>query len=417
MNFTGGLIHETFSGNDNSAEDISVLGIEQVYPTYTGGEQRAIAAAEAAQADLAAHGVRVAYLERPPQMLPYTMAMIGGTWEDTNIDGPAGGVAPTADCGALNQRHIVYVFASGGQSATSVANVTSQEAGHAWGLDHTLNCDSVMSYCGGLGDQFFSDTCDTLCEIQCQGPNTIGCRLAHEEICGEGSDAQNEMEELTYLFGGNEPDMEPPVVQIDEPEDGAEFPDGADVDLRAFIEDDYGGMGWGTTIEARRRGPAGRDRLRKGRDRRGLPRGLQPHRPARGCLHGHGDRHGPRRERDQPDDLVHRGRPPGGGHGRRRDRGHGRRPAGRHRSGERRRRLGNGGGHRRPSIPTAAARRAAHAPRRPASDRARRGCCCWASCPGFDGGGEPSRGYSTRPFWAHWSLSLVLSLPLRRLST
>ncbi|MEM9462262.1 MAG: MYXO-CTERM sorting domain-containing protein [Myxococcota bacterium] len=249
MNFVGGLLNGTGGGRDNSAESISVLAIDQDYPMYAGGNQKAIAIAEATQADLANYGVRVVYLERPPQILPYTMAMIGGTWQDTNIDGPAGGVAPSADCGALNQRHVVYVFASGGQPATLAANTASQEAGHAWGLDHTLNCDSVMSYCGGIGDQSFSTTCDLLCEEQCQGPNTIGCRLAHEAICGEGSDRQNEGAELTYLFGGNEPDVQPPIVEIQEPEDGLEVPAGSDVPVRAFIEDDYGGMGWSTTID------------------------------------------------------------------------------------------------------------------------------------------------------------------------
>ncbi len=249
LNFVGGPLLETFGGLDNSAEDISVLALGQDYPGYSEGQQNAIAIAEATANDLADHGVRVVYLERPPQMLPYTMSMMGGTWQDTNIDGPAGGVAPTADCGALNQRHIVFVFTGEGMTPSSAANVASQEAGHAWGLDHTLNCSSVMSYCGGFSDQSFSTECDTLCETQCQGPNTIGCRLAHEEICGAGSDQQNDAAELTFLFGGNEPDVEPPLVQIDEPADGLEVEAGGDVALRAVVDDNYGGIGWSTTIE------------------------------------------------------------------------------------------------------------------------------------------------------------------------
>ena len=152
-------------------------------------------------------------------------------------------MAPGADCGALGQRHVVYSFASGGTSATQVANTASQEAGHAWGLDHTFNCESVMSYCG-IADGHFSNTCDGLCETQCQGPNSAGCRLTHEEYCGEGNDQQNEDAELSFIFGGNEPDMEAPSVEIVEPMDGLEVPDGADVDVRSIIGDDYGGYGW-----------------------------------------------------------------------------------------------------------------------------------------------------------------------------
>jgi MYXO-CTERM domain-containing protein len=136
---------------------------------------------------------------------------------------------------------VVYTFASGGWSATAIANVNSQEAGHAWGMDHSLNCNSVMSYCGS-GNGIFSNTCDGLCEQQCQG--AAGCRLFHEDFCGVGNDRQNEIEELTFIFGGNEPDLEPPSVEIVSPEDGLVLPEGADVNLRAIVDDDYGGYGW-----------------------------------------------------------------------------------------------------------------------------------------------------------------------------
>jgi MYXO-CTERM domain-containing protein len=244
LNFSGGML---YSGQDNSAENKSILAKQGVYPAYTGGEQKAVSAAQAIENDVAAYGIRVLYLERPPNIVPYTMEIIGGQWTDTNIDSPAGGVAPGADCGALGQRHVVYTFASGGTSATQVANTASQEAGHAWGLDHTFNCSSVMSYCSG-GDGNFSSTCDPLCEAQCQGANTAGCRLTHENFCGVGNDQQNEHDELTWLFGGNEPDVEPPFAEIVEPQDGAEFPEGASVDLRAEIGDNYGGYGWQWTI-------------------------------------------------------------------------------------------------------------------------------------------------------------------------
>jgi len=240
LNFNGGML---YSGADNSAEDRSTLARQAIYPTYEGTEQKALSIIQAVTEDVAAYGINVVYLERPSKTVPYTMEMIGGDWMDTNIDSAAGGVAPGADCGALGQRHVVYSFASGGTSATQVANTASQEAGHAWGLDHTFNCESVMSYCG-IADGHFSNTCDGLCEVQCQGPNSAGCRLTHEEYCGAGNDQQNEDAELSFIFGGNEPDMEPPSVEIVEPMDGLEVPDDSDVDVRTLIDDDYGGYGW-----------------------------------------------------------------------------------------------------------------------------------------------------------------------------
>jgi MYXO-CTERM domain-containing protein len=244
LNFLGGML---YAGMDNSAEDKSIIAKQGLYPAFTGGEQKAISAAQAIENDVATYGVRVAYIERPDKIVPYTMEMIGGNWMDVNTDSPAGGVAPGADCGALGQRHVVYTFAGGGASATQIANTASQEAGHAWGLDHTFNCSSVMSYCG-FSDGVFSSTCDGLCEATCQGENTAGCRLTHENFCGVGNDQQNEREELSWLFGGNEPDVEPPFAEIVSPTDGEMLEVGANVDLRAEIGDNYGGYGWQWTV-------------------------------------------------------------------------------------------------------------------------------------------------------------------------
>jgi MYXO-CTERM domain-containing protein len=230
-----------YSGSDNSAESRSSLAQQGNYPAFDGGETKAIAAAQETAVDVEALGIEVVYAERPPKILPYTMVMIGGDWMDTNLEDAAAGVAPGTDCGALGLRHVVYTFASGGWSATAIANVNSQEAGHAWGLDHSLNCNSVMSYCGG-GDLVYSNECDGLCEASCQG--AAGCRLFHEDFCGVGNDEQNEIAELTYIFGGNEPDMEAPFVDIVSPEDGLVVEEGGDVDLRVVVDDDYGGYGW-----------------------------------------------------------------------------------------------------------------------------------------------------------------------------
>jgi MYXO-CTERM domain-containing protein len=68
-------------------------------------------------------------------------------------------------------------------------------------------------------------------------------------FCGEDSDEQNEVAELSWIFGGPEPDLEPPTVEIVAPEDGAVLEVGSDVDLRAIVDDDFGGYGWRFIIE------------------------------------------------------------------------------------------------------------------------------------------------------------------------
>lgn len=238
LNFAGGML---YNGTDNSAENRSSLALTGVYPTFGGGESVALAVIQATEANFAQFGIRIVYETRPRNVVPYTMEMVGGTWQDTNLSDSAGGVAPGADCGALGQRHVVYTFSNGG-SVNRAANTIAQEAGHAYGLDHSLNCNSVMSYCGGSSNGSFQDGCDGLCENACQG--AAGCRLTHDMFCGEGNDQQDDVAEMAWIFGGNEPDMEAPTVDIQSPLDGAELEEGANIELRAVVSDNYGGYGW-----------------------------------------------------------------------------------------------------------------------------------------------------------------------------
>jgi len=238
LNFGGGML---YNGSDNSAESRSSLALTGVYPTFGGGESIALAIIQATEANFAQFGIRIVYETRPRNVVPYTMEMVGGSWMDTNIGDSAGGVAPGADCGALGQRHVVYTFSNGG-SVNIAANTIAQEAGHAYGLDHSFNCASVMSYCGGSSDGSFQDGCDDLCENACQG--SAGCRLTHDMFCGAGNDQQDDVAEMAWIFGGNEPDMEAPTVDIQSPLDGAELEEGSDVELRAVVSDNYGGFGW-----------------------------------------------------------------------------------------------------------------------------------------------------------------------------
>lgn len=234
LNFNGG---EIYLADDNSAENHSVLADTNPYPVWDAGEAAALAVVQAVQEDMAELGVRIVYKSRPHKTVPYTMAMVSGDWTDTNLTKPAGGVAPGTDCEDRDQRNVVYAF-------DRQASTVSQELAHAWGLDHTLGSDRIMSYQGGLNKKF-GDNCQTLCEELCQGKGSIGCRPIHDLYCGEGAEQQNDLAELHKVFGTNEPDTEPPTVEIISPaEEVVDVPSGGSIDLIPEIHDNYGGVGW-----------------------------------------------------------------------------------------------------------------------------------------------------------------------------
>lgn len=221
---------------DNSAENKSSLARTGPYPKFSKSEASALAIVQAVKEDMAELGVRIVYEKRPNKTVPYTMAMVGGDWQDANLDSPAGGVAPGTDCEARWQRHVVYVF-------DDTASTVGQEAAHSWGLDHTMGSDRIMSYQSG-SNKHFGENCQDLCEEACQGANSIGCRSTHEKYCGADSDQQNDMAELHYIFGTNEPDTEPPTVAILEPADGSKFDTDATVTVVSDVHDNFGGVGW-----------------------------------------------------------------------------------------------------------------------------------------------------------------------------
>lgn len=249
LNFNGGYIAHpilALDSRDNSAEDRSTLApLEGVdFPPYAGGEQNAVATAQAVQADLDPFGVRVVYLERPNPRLPYTMVMMGGEPELVETDAQFSGVAPI-DCTLDNTRHIAYAFNDEGTTAEQ-ANIVSHEFGHAWGLDHALGSDELMSYAGVSDDKSFTAECRGYCRTECSN-GAIVCTERHEEFCPEGE--QNATAELLHIFGGPDLDTEAPTVAFLEPADGAMLEEGDDLVVEAQIDDEFGNFGWDLTIE------------------------------------------------------------------------------------------------------------------------------------------------------------------------
>lgn len=243
MNYLGGVL---MSGGENSAENISgIARTGHPYPVYTGGEMRAIAAAQAVAADFEDWAVRVVYEERPPKVLPYTMVMMGGHHSDTTA-GPSGGVAPL-DCEDFGQRNVCYVFQNT-SPAIIQANIASQEIGHTLGLGHTNASDSVMA--SGYaptqsGDLGFNDSCAETIAVQGQGAHCIGVNRCH---CGE-PDFQHDKSTLSATFAPAGVDMVEPTIVITDPPDGTVYEAGEDVIIAVDPWDDFGGYGWKLTLE------------------------------------------------------------------------------------------------------------------------------------------------------------------------
>lgn len=243
LNFTGATL---MTGGENSAENISNIARSgHPFPVYGGGEERAIAAAQAVANDFEDWAVRVVYLERPPKVLPYTMVMIGGSYSDTTA-GPSGGVAPL-DCEDFGQRNVCYAFQNN-SPATTQANVISQEIGHTLGLGHTTAADSVMAFgydTTNPGDLGFHDGCVPTIQVAGQSAACVGVNKCH---CGIGEE-QDDKSTFFATFSPVGVDLVEPTISLLAPADGAVFPEGDTVRVEIEPWDDVGGYGWKILLE------------------------------------------------------------------------------------------------------------------------------------------------------------------------
>ena len=215
-------------------------------PPYDGDEVARQAVLQQVRAHLAGLGVRVVDA-RPPDWVPYTMAVIGGEWDDTAATSVVRGVAPEVDCLRANQRHVVFAFVGADEPTVQQATTISQEAGHAWGLDHVLGDGLIMSYDWEAPSSAFSQDCVELCEEACQGPDTVYCEAQHADHCPQGQ--QDSWAELLQTFGDDTPDTEPPTVTVLTPQDDEVLPPGSDLLVEIDVADDYGGVGWRFELE------------------------------------------------------------------------------------------------------------------------------------------------------------------------
>jgi hypothetical protein len=173
--------------------------------------------------------------QRPPDYLPYTMAVIGGA---SNQGAGVCGVANVA-CDGLKRNHVSLTFP---QSCNGVAEVAAQETSHNWGLEHTDDESDLMYPFNNGGFKTYVDACNTISHAT--GSGTTQCGYIHELYCPSGDgEQQNSYQELLGVFGPREVDDVAPVIVSIEPANGSVFATTDNITPTAQVEENSNMIG------------------------------------------------------------------------------------------------------------------------------------------------------------------------------
>ena len=178
---------------------------------------------------------------RPPDYLPYTMAVVGGT---SQLAGQGGGVCGIANvaCDGAKRNHVSLTFS--GSCGNDIAEVAAQETAHNWGLEHTdVQSDLMYPYVAG-GSQF-RDECMPISHAT--GSGQTQCGYVHKSYCpGGAGEQQNSRQELLGVFGPRTKDTTTPTLVSFYPEDGATFTTADTISVTATFTDDsnFIGVNW-----------------------------------------------------------------------------------------------------------------------------------------------------------------------------
>lgn len=167
---------------------------------------------------------------RPPDWLPYTMTIIGGSAQLAGHGGGTCGVANVA-CDGLKRNHVSLNFP---QSCNGMAETVGQETAHNWGLEHTDNPNDMLYPFNNGGSKSFVDDCMAISHAT--GSGTTQCGYIHELYCGE--EQQNSFAEMMGVFGPASPDTTAPEITSIYPGDGAELGTEDAFTITASIEED-----------------------------------------------------------------------------------------------------------------------------------------------------------------------------------
>ncbi len=154
----------------------------------------------------------------PPEWMPYTMAVIGGTAGLVGQDPGTCGVANVA-CDGLKRNHVSLTFPG---SCGGVAEIAAQETAHNWGLEHTDDTTDLLYPYNNGGFKTFRDDCMEISHAT--GSGVTQCGYVHEDYCpAGGGEQQNTYQELVAVFGPRTPDDIVPEITSVSPHDGSTF--------------------------------------------------------------------------------------------------------------------------------------------------------------------------------------------------
>ncbi|HEY8378110.1 MAG TPA: hypothetical protein VIK91_16555, partial [Nannocystis sp.] len=190
---------------------------ETTFPVPPGGENTKAVVLQKLRNYYAAFNL-VITTTRPPDWLPYTMAVIGGTSSNAGQPNGVCGVANVA-CDGAKRNHVSLTFPSSCVGVT--AEVAAQETAHNWGLEHT-DVQADLMYPFVAGGNSFRDECMDISHAT--GSGITQCTYVHKVYCPEGQgEQQNSHAELMGVFGPREEDTIPPEIVSITPPDGSVF--------------------------------------------------------------------------------------------------------------------------------------------------------------------------------------------------
>ena len=178
---------------------------------------------------------------RPPDWLPYTMAVVGGNAQQVGFEPGVCGVANVA-CDGGKRNHVSLSFSD--SCPGSAAEIAAQETAHNWGLEHTdVKTDLMYPFIEGASS--FRDQCMNISHAT--GNGATKCTYVHKLYCPEGAgEQQNSYGELMGVFGARVADSEKPTIVSVSPADGTQLTSGESAIVTATIKDNsnFIGVNW-----------------------------------------------------------------------------------------------------------------------------------------------------------------------------
>ncbi|MEZ4450019.1 MAG: MYXO-CTERM sorting domain-containing protein [Nannocystaceae bacterium] len=176
--------------------------------------------------------------QRPPDYLPYTMAVVGGSSGNAGQSNGVCGIANVA-CDGAKRNHVSLSFPS---SCNGVADIAAQETAHNWGLEHTEATNDLMYPYANGGAKAFRDQCMDISHAT--GSGVTQCTYVHKLYCPDGGgEQQNSHAELLGIFGPRVADTEKPQILSIAPEDGAVFTTADSFSVTADLADNFNMLG------------------------------------------------------------------------------------------------------------------------------------------------------------------------------